>query len=53
MHRQAGGVRGVGDHGEHVLQDVGVVSLVEALGSFRTSTAADVLQKLKCQTGQV
>ena len=53
VHGETRRVRGVSHHTEHVLEDVGEVSLVEALGSFRTSTAADVLQKLKCQTGQV
>ena len=31
VHGEPGGVRGVGDHGEHVLEDVGVVGLVEGL----------------------
>ena len=53
VHGETRRVRGVSHHTEHVLEDVGEVSLVEALGSFRTSTTADVLQKLKCQTGQV
>ena len=45
VHGQAGRVGGVGDDAEHVLEDVGVVSLVEALRRLRTG-AGHVLQEL-------
>ena len=45
VHRQAGSVRGVRDHAEHVLQDVCVVRLVERLRGVRLT--GDVLQQLE------
>ena len=46
VHGEAGGVRGVGHHGEHVLEDVRVVCLVEGLRRL-VLLAGHVLQQLE------
>ena len=46
MHGKAGGVRGVGHDGEHVLEDVRVVCLVEGLRRL-VFLAGHVLQQLE------